>query len=108
MIREFDKMKDAGAVYARTFGDREPGRYDLFVGFHESSSALRLPLPENEVVDADVGDNLCAGAGVGLRVDRHHRNSGCRRLTDDRHDAFRIARADEDHVEALGDEILHD
>jgi hypothetical protein len=42
MVREFDKMKDASAVYARTSGERESSRNDLFVGFHESSSALRL------------------------------------------------------------------
>jgi hypothetical protein len=80
---------------------------DLAIAADRLRQHFALPLAEDEV-DADIGDNLRAGAGVGLRVDRHDRNSGCRRLTDDRHDAFWIARADEDHVHALSDEILHD
>jgi hypothetical protein len=35
MVLEFDNMKDAGAVYAWTFGECESSRNDLFVGFHE-------------------------------------------------------------------------
>ena len=33
MVLEFDKMKDAGAVYARTFGEGESSGNDLFAGF---------------------------------------------------------------------------
>ena len=52
-------MKDAGAVYARTFREREPRRYDLFVGLHESSSALRL-------MAASSVWRFSAGAGVNV------------------------------------------
>jgi hypothetical protein len=33
MVLEFDKVKDTGAVYARTFGEGESSGNDLFAGF---------------------------------------------------------------------------
>jgi hypothetical protein len=53
---------------------------DLAIAADRLRQHFALPLAEDEV-DADIGDNLRAGAGVGLRVDRHDRNSGCRRPT---------------------------
>jgi hypothetical protein len=61
-----------------------------------------------DVVNANISDNLCAGAGINAIVDCHDGYTGGRCLTHDRYNALRVTWREQDHINMLRHELLYD